>query len=214
MKVCVSASNDRTGPEASPTMTTAQAWTLVVAISGFLLACCSLGWQTYVFRASGAKVKAALMVGGVLNGRWTGEAPKAGTWQQVLADWEQQSLIPMFGIQVTNTGRQAITVTGIESVVDTGQRAGGGHHRGPDFPHRLEPNDLADWFISADDVTEFILMMNARRADIALPRKFRMQVQLGNGKTAVSSESIAWAELSAWAKGRPTPEEFRNLGIY
>ncbi len=130
-------------------------------------------------------------------------------------DWQAHEA--MFADNVTNTGRAATTVNAVQTHFDSkpASSINAAPDRGKDLPYRLEPNHQEAWLLSADDLTGYVLDLHRGfTAEIVVPTKMTMSVNLGNGTTVDARGSVRWADLVAWARGRPTPDEFRNLGVY
>ena len=125
-----------------------QAWTMVFALLGFVLALFSFGWQVYLWRASGPRVSCEVLLGL--------DNDKMSLWASADAGWEEVLRRPtgradpnhfLVAFRVTNTGRQATSVTGIEMMMRQGIGMMWPHMTGPPLPHRLEAHDRAEWHI-------------------------------------------------------------------
>lgn len=167
---------------------------LLVASVSLVVSGLALGWQVAMWVLNGARVRVRLMHG-VLGrgGVAVGPVQRGGHPRDMSAMRSQGWSGPeVLGIEVTNTGRARVQVTGF------GIRQGrngmsvnypAGTSISPELPTWIEPGSSATWYGDLDDGVALV-HATARTLATRGPRELRMTVSLGTGKSVVTRRSI------------------------
>lgn len=177
--------------------------TAVVAGLAFLLAVVSLGWQIASWRMSGPRVTVKLLVGG-LQGLTHASVPvePGKDWWKNLDEFARGGMTPLFGVEVVNSGRAATSVTGVQGVLDSGQRFGTlGNPLGKPLPHRLDSHDSGKWFLPLSDATETIEAVRSQPQKYQAPKKLTVTIDLGGGKSIETERYLDADRLMLWSAG-------------
>ncbi|WP_420366969.1 hypothetical protein [Curtobacterium sp. L1-20] len=167
---------------------------LLVSCFSLVVSGLALGWQVAMWLLNGGRVRVRLMHGVIGHG---GVAVGPVRRNNRLLDhsamraqgWNGPDVL---GIEVTNTGRARIQVTGF------GIRQGNkgmsvnypsGNAISPALPAWIEPGSSVTWYGELADGTALIYA-TAQNPAASGPRELRMSVSLGTGKSVTTPQCV------------------------
>lgn len=166
---------------------------LLVACTSLVVSGLALGWQVAMWLLNGGRVRTRLMHGilgrgGVAVGPVKRDGRPLDLEAMRSQGWDGPEVL---GIEVTNTGRARIQVTGYG--IQQGSRGmsvkyPAGNHLSPELPSWVEPGSSATWYSELTDGTALIYALNLSQKPGT--RELRMTVALGTGKNIVTRRRV------------------------
>lgn len=166
---------------------------LIVAILSLVVAVSALSWQVISWRLNGGRVRAKL-VHGIAGRGGVVVAPVArGSSYKNVEQLREHGWhgAEVLGIEVTNTGRANVQVTGFAFWHPSSKAAlsfPAGNALSPQLPCFVEPGTTKAWYADLEDGRAMVRAMNA--AEQTRGNTLQMRVTLGTGQAVTASGSL------------------------